>query len=121
MTAPHACAADGNLDNLAIAHHVDPDQCALAHCGQLLVFLNHARGQDVVSKLRAALEHGDTAYCDTPLFGTGRNLESLHSSLKADAGVQADKNTVTHVAQLPQPSAGRRTVGVLGLSSSCSW
>ena len=57
------------------------------------MFLNHARGQDVVSKLRAALEYGDTAYCDTPLFGTGRNLESLHSSLKADAGIQADKNT----------------------------
>jgi hypothetical protein len=93
LTAPHACTTDGNLDNHAIAHHVDPDQCALAHCGQLLVFLNHARGQDVVSKLRAALEHGDTAYRDIPLFGTGRNLESLHSSLKADAGIQADKNT----------------------------
>jgi hypothetical protein len=86
-------AADGNLDNHAIAHHVDPDQCALAHCGQLLVFLNRARSQDVVSKLRAAVEHGDTAYCDIPLFDIGPNLKSLHSSLKADAKVQADKNT----------------------------
>ncbi len=72
------------------------NQCALAHsdCGQWLVFLAHVRGQNtVVGKLWAALEHGDTAYQNIYLFRTGRDLTKLHSDIKADASVQADKNT----------------------------
>ncbi len=76
---------------------MDADQCALAHCGQWLVFLAYlarVRGQDsVVSKLWAALEHGDTAYLNIPLFGTGRDLQNLHSRIMDAASVKGDKNT----------------------------
>jgi len=81
LTAGHAHAADGNLDNHAIAHHVDPNQCALALTGQWLVYLKHVYGQDVLSKLRAAVEHGDTAYCDIPCLTSAATWsESLTAS-----------------------------------------
>jgi hypothetical protein len=94
--------ADGLLLHHPATHHVDPDQCCLARCGELRVYQT-SEGLDVVSKLRAALDNGDTAYRHIALFSTSGEQQSdttrkdqlsrIHSRALADAGFISEKNT----------------------------
>lgn len=77
-------------------------------CGELRVYQTSQRPGEVVSKLRAALEQGDTAYQRIPLFSTSGEpaagsqqgnstlrdrLSRIHSSVLADARFITEKNT----------------------------
>ena len=73
-------AADGTILNHPVADHIDPDQCSIARVGELRVYQTYAKGVDVVSKLRAGLECGDTGYRCIPLFSAEELTESQDQS-----------------------------------------
>ncbi len=108
LTRLRRAPADGSLLHHPVTHHVDPDQCCLARCGELRVYQTSERPGKVVSMLRAALEEGDTAYQRISLFSTSgeppadsqradsshkAQLSRIHTNALADAGFITEKNT----------------------------